>query len=162
MWRAMAVACAVVLNPFMAATADQGGPPRGLRPYLVAISVANLDESIAWYEKALGLRTADKKSFPEQGLKVAFLESEGFRLELVELKGSVSPASCTDVTNPAALRGFGKYAFRVDDLAELAGRFRAMGISILHDFRSAPEARARSIIIKDNEGNWLQFFQGKI
>jgi len=161
MWQVMAVACAAVLNAVTPAVADQSEPPRGLRPYLVAISVANLDESVAWYEKALGLRTADRKSFPEQGLKVAFLESEGFRLELVELKGSVSPGSCTDVTNPAALRGFGKYAFQVDDLAELANRFRAKGIGILRDFRSAPEARGRSIIIKDNEGNWLQFFQGK-
>jgi len=126
----------------------------------VAISVANLDESIAWYEKALGLRTSDRRSFPEHGLKVAFLESEGFRLELVELKGSASPGSCADVTNPA-LRGFGKFAFQVDDLAALAGRFQTMGIGILRDFRSAPEARNRSIIIKDNDGNWLQFFQGK-
>jgi hypothetical protein len=63
------------------------------------------------------------------------------------------------VANPAALRGFGKYAFQVDDLGGVVSAFKRHGTAVLHDFSTDPKPSDRSIIIKDNDGNWLQFFQ---
>ena len=140
-------------------SADPPAVPRGFRPYLVAISVASVDASATWYQETLGLELVEKKAFDEQGIKVAFLKSDGFRLELVELKKSVNPATCTDTSNPAALRGYSKVAFQVDDLGEVVRRLGQHGVSILHDSRSAPLADDRSVIVKDGDGNWLQFFQ---
>lgn len=158
MFRSVCITGALALNAALIAAAAPP-PPRGLRPYLVAVSVANLEASAGWYEDVLGLRVVDKKAFPESGIKIALLEADGFRLELVELRGSVSPSTCTDVSNPAALRGFGKYAFQIDDLAEFVKGLERRGVAILHDARSAPKDGERSVIIKDNDGNWLQFFQ---
>lgn len=140
-------------------SADPSAVPRGMRPYLVAISVASVDASATWYQETLGLQLVEKKTFDEQGIKVALLKSDGFRLELVELKNSVNPASCADTSNPSALRGFSKVAFQVDDLGDVVQRLGQHGVSILHDFRSAPLADDRSVIVKDGDGNWLQFVQ---
>jgi catechol 2,3-dioxygenase-like lactoylglutathione lyase family enzyme len=161
MWRGLACGCLAAAVAAVASPAEKIEAPAGLRPYLVALSVGDIDAAAAWYVRVLGLRIADRKDFPAQGLKVAFLEADAFRLELVELKGSVSPGSCVNVTNPASLRGFGKYAFQVDDVESLVGRLRKAEVSILHDFRSAADPSERSIIVKDNEGNWLQFFERK-
>jgi catechol 2,3-dioxygenase-like lactoylglutathione lyase family enzyme len=156
----LVVGLAMILSASPAAGVDTAQPPRGLRPYLVAISVANLEESAGWYERVLGLRTVEKKDLAQQGLKIAFLESHGLRLELVELKGSVGPGSCADVANPAAIRGFGKFAFQVDRLDEVVAALQKNGAIIIHDFRKSARVEDRSIIIKDPDGNWLQFFQG--
>jgi catechol 2,3-dioxygenase-like lactoylglutathione lyase family enzyme len=157
--RVIAAGVALVFGVSGWALADTREPPRGLRPYLVAVSVASLEESTAWYQRVLGLRIVEKKDFPQQGLKIAFLESQGFRLELVDLKGSVSAGSCADVSNPAALRGFGKYAFQVDALEDVVVSLQKSGVAILHDFRKSATAGDQSVIIKDPDGNWLQFFQ---
>jgi catechol 2,3-dioxygenase-like lactoylglutathione lyase family enzyme len=130
--------------------------PAGMRLATIAISVRSLDASVAWYEGVLGLRLADRKQFPEQGLSVALLESSGLRLELVELKGSVSPGSCTDVSNPASLRGVGKYGFEVADLDATVALLIKRGATIAHDSRAARAPDSRSVIIKDNDGNWLE------
>jgi len=153
------VVSAMLLAFGMSGSGEGAEPPSGLRPYLVAVSVANLDASVAWYANVLGLRVAERKAFPDQGLRVAFLESEGFRLELVELKGSVSPSTCTDVSNPASLRGVGKVAFRVDDLKETVAQLQKRGAVLFRDFRDPATPKRGSVIIKDPDGNWVQFFQ---
>ncbi len=159
MQRIVSLSLVVALGVVGAVSADPSAVPRGMRPYLVAISVASVDASATWYQETLGLQLVEKKTFDEQGIKVALLKSDGFRLELVELKNSVNPASCADTSNPAALRGFSKAAFQVDDLGEVVQRLGQHGVSILHDFRSAPLADDRSVIVKDGDGNWLQFIQ---
>lgn len=159
MQRIAGLGLAVALCVVGAVSADPPAVPRGMTPYLVAISVASVDAAATWYQETLGLQLIEKKAFDEQGITVAVLKSDGFRLELVELKNSVNSASCADTSNPAALRGFSKVAFQVDDLGEVVQRLGRRGVSILHDFRSAPLADDRSVIVKDGDGNWLQFFQ---
>jgi catechol 2,3-dioxygenase-like lactoylglutathione lyase family enzyme len=140
--------------------AEGPAPLAGMRPYLVAISVRSLEQSVAWYEKVLDLHLVEKKAFPDQGLAIAFLESEGFRLELIELRGSVGRAGCVkDPSNPATLQGIGKYAFVVDHLDEVATTLVQRGAKIYFDTRKDPEPSERSVIIQDNDGNWIQFFQ---
>jgi catechol 2,3-dioxygenase-like lactoylglutathione lyase family enzyme len=133
---------------------------KGLAPYLVAISVKNVDDSASWYRRVMDLRLVDAKSFPDRGLRIAFLESDAFRLELVELRDSVSPAKfAPDPTNPASVQGVGKYAFRVDHLDEVVASLNATATPIFLDFTKAPVATDRSVIVRDNDGNWIQFFQ---
>ena len=153
------VVAAMLLAFSMSGCGEGVEPLRGMRPYLVAVSVADLEESVTWYANVLGLRIAERKTFPDQGLRMAFLESEGFRLELVELKGSVSPGSCTDMSNPASMRGVGKVAFQVDDLKQAVAQLQKRGGVLFRDFRNPATPKRGSVIIKDPDGNWVQFFQ---
>jgi lactoylglutathione lyase len=140
-----------------ATSAKTTDPFRGMRPYLVAISVEHLDHSIAWYSNALGLRLVRRMGSPKEEIEVAFLECEGFRLELVELKGSVRPDLVSG--NPASVRGIGKFAFQVDDLDGTVGELGRRGVSLANEFRDSATGKRSSVIVKDPDGNWVQFFQ---
>ncbi|HEX8616823.1 MAG TPA: VOC family protein [Thermoanaerobaculia bacterium] len=138
-------------------------PPRPaarMQPYLVALSVPDVDESIRWYVTNLGFQQKSRAEYPDYGLVIAIVERDGFRVELVALKGSVAPASVVaDHSNPAILQGFNKIAFRVDDLAAWAKEFRGRGVKFQLQETANPQDNSSSFIIVDNNGNWLQFTQ---
>lgn len=49
----------------------------------IAIATTNLDESLALWERALGIRCEHVEELPERGIKVAILPVGGTRIELV-------------------------------------------------------------------------------
>jgi catechol 2,3-dioxygenase-like lactoylglutathione lyase family enzyme len=127
--------------------------PAGLRPHLIGISVRNLDVSVAWYQRMLGFAEADRRQFDDHGLRLAMLDTpDGFRFELVEKRGSVGPATCADICNPALLQGMGKLGFTVADVATLAASLKQKGAEFVLE-------RPGVFIIKDADGNWLAFHQ---
>ncbi len=62
-------------------------------------------------------------------------------------------------SNPASVQGVGKYAFRVVRLEDVVAGLKMSNTPLYLDFTKAPEPRDRNVIIKDNDGNWIQFFQ---
>lgn len=85
----------------------------------IAIFTANMDESIAFYEKIGGaLRQRDSVPAREGEKKLALVEFGGFVLELIE---PPVPAPMQDGTIP-------HFAVYVDDLDETAAAIRAAGV----------------------------------
>jgi hypothetical protein len=60
------------------------------------VTVSNLDVSRKWYEERLGFRLSKNMDLPEHKLRIAFLELNGFTLELIEFQESVSLATITN------------------------------------------------------------------
>jgi len=133
--------------------------PDALRPSLTAISVANLDESVRWYADTLGFTVVTQRAFAGQRLRLAILERDGFRVELVELEGSQPAAKLlpAGAGNPAMIQGFGKLAFTVGDFDAWLARVRRAGVRFQLEPQTNAEDGTRSFIILDNNGNWLQF-----
>lgn len=131
--------------------------PDAPRPYLIAISVPNLDESIAWYERMLGFNVVRTIPVPDQRMRIAIIEREGVRFELVELGGSTPPSTLLPKSggNPALIQGVGKVAFYVADIDAWATSFREKGARF--QIEPAMGKEARTFIVLDNNGNWLQF-----
>jgi catechol 2,3-dioxygenase-like lactoylglutathione lyase family enzyme len=131
-----------------------------LRPYLAGIGVADLAASTTWYEAKLGFEAYRRMDLPEHGLKIAFLRSGSFRLELVEKAGAMPltklvPGLADDMT----VLGLKKLAFEVADIDKVAARFRAQGVRfVVEPFDDAP-MKLRSFIVADPDGNELQFMQ---
>lgn len=47
-----------------------------------AISVADLEESIAWYERVFGFQVLNRSGIPGAGVKVSHMQAPGFLLEI--------------------------------------------------------------------------------
>jgi catechol 2,3-dioxygenase-like lactoylglutathione lyase family enzyme len=137
--------------------------PAAFEPRLVALSVANLDETISWYQENLGFKLRDRKDFPQASLRIAFLELQGFELELVEKRKSVSLAAIQkaipEADDQAKMQGIVKLAFSVADARELAAQMKRRGVRF--EMGLTPSNREPGVIffiVRDNNGNWLQFF----
>jgi len=131
-------------------------------PCLAAICVPELDSSVAWYQKYLGFKKLETITLPE--LRIAFLDLNGFRLEVVEdtraftremLQKRIPELKKLD--NPLA--GIAKIAFNVTDFDTFAARLKSEGVSFQTKIMKAQGTWPRSFIVLDNNGNWIQFFE---
>jgi lactoylglutathione lyase len=85
-----------------------------LRVHHIGIMVSDLERSIAWYQRVLGLKLADRRNLGQTQL--AFLEAENTQIELIQ-DGGAYPGE--GVVNHVA--------FVVDDIEAAVGRLRAAG-----------------------------------
>ena len=134
-----------------------------VEPRLVALSVASLDDTIRWYQQNLGFKLKEQKDFPQASLRIAFLELDGFELELVEDRKSVSFAAIQSALPQAddrsKVQGMVKLAFTVENLEALAARMKDNGVKFQMGLtKSNRESGVSFFIVRDNNGNWLQFF----
>jgi glyoxylase I family protein len=155
-WLLLALACASAF-PAAAAPRPTAAPAT---PFLVALSVADLDRSMAWYGRHLGFSVLERRSFPELKLSLAFLERDGFRLELVALDGSRDRREAApDPANEATLRGYVKLGFLQADIDPTLARLRAAGVPVVVGPFDEPERGLRSAIVTDPDGNLVQLFE---
>lgn len=133
------------------------------QPYLVSISVPNFDETIKWYRDNLGFTVIRQKDLPKLSLRVAFIELNGFQLEVIEFKQSVPfetiQKQFPNVDDRAKVQGFGKLAFLVDDIEAAAARLKRNEVKFIRQISYDEESGTKWFIVVDNSGNWIQFFQ---
>lgn len=77
-------------------------------PALVAISVRDVKAAEGWYARNAGFTVTREIPLADAHMTIAILTRGDFELELVQLDGSVAPASLVPGDNPARIRGFGK------------------------------------------------------
>ncbi len=131
-----------------------------LQPYLAGVAVGDVAASSKWYEAKLGFETYRRMDLPEHGLKIVFLRSGSFRLELVEKAGAVPLRTLVPgLTDEMKVLGLKKLAFAVSDIDKVATRLRGQGVRfVVEPFDDAP-MKLRSFVVADPDGNELQFVQ---
>jgi methylmalonyl-CoA/ethylmalonyl-CoA epimerase len=103
----------------------------------VGIAVADLDEGIAFYEKALGLEVVHREVVESQKVRVAFLQAGGTSLELLEpIGGEGAVAKFLKTRGP----GLHHLAFETGKIGEEMKRLNAAGLPTLE---AAPRPGAR-------------------
>ena len=114
-----------------------------------------LDEarSVQFYEKAFGLKVADRLDFPEFTLVYLSNDENEFELELTINKGT------TEAYNLG--NGYGHLAVSVDDLAAEHARFEAEGLAPrkLVEFAPAGERIARFFFVADPDGYQIEVLE---
>ena len=114
-----------------------------------------LDEarSVAFYEKAFGLRVADRLDFPN--FTLVYLRNSDSEFEL-ELTINKDQTEAYDLGN-----GYGHLAFSVDDLDQEHARFQAEGLAPrkLVEFAPAGEIIARFFFVTDPDGYEIEVLQ---
>lgn len=114
-----------------------------------------LDEarSVEFYDKAFGLKVADRLDFPDFTLLYLSNADSTFELELTVNKGQSEPY---DLGN-----GYGHLAFSVEDAAAERERFEAEGLKPrkLVDFAPGGEVIARFFFVQDPDGYEIEVLQ---
>ena len=126
-----------------AAQSASKGPFSTARPYLVSISVSNLDDAVKWYGDNLGFVVVKKKDLPRYSPRIAFVELNQFQLELIEFKQSVSYESIRkqfpSVDDRSKIQGMEKLAFLVDDVQAAAATLKSKGVRFERNVTDDPE-----------------------
>lgn len=114
------------------------------------IRVLEEDRSVQFYDKAFGLKVADRLDFPDFTLIYLSNPEAEFELELTVNKGQTEPY---DLGN-----GYGHLAVSVDDLDAEHARFEAEGLAPrkLVDFAPAGETVARFFFVADPDGYQIE------
>lgn len=117
------------------------------------IRVLDLDRSIPFYERAFGLRVADRFDFDAFTLVYLRNDENDFELELTLNKGRTEPYELGD--------GYGHIAFCVDDLDAEHARFKRLGLQPrdIKEFHRDGALMARFFFVQDPDGYQIEVLQ---
>lgn len=122
-----------------------------------AISVEDLEESIAWYERVFGFTVVDRSEIPGTGIKVSHMQGPGFLLEIFCAPGQAPLAEDRKVPNrDLLLRGNKHISFGVPDAHILLDEFKALGVNVA---MIAEVDGTYGVFINDNTGNLIEIFE---
>lgn len=128
------------------------------KPYAVTISVENIDEQARWYRETLGFTEIARQLGDRNGLGYAILERRGYHIELVHDGRARSGVFRPDPPAHTTLFGVTQLVFETSDLAGLKTALAARGAILTGDVQQGPDG-ARSVYLRDPEGNLVQFLQ---
>ena len=120
-----------------------------------AVSVLDLDASIAWYTKHLGF-TVDSRG--ENDVRAgALLSKPGSLLELAEFSGVVEFGALNQDLESHQVAGVFKLGFVVEDIEVAFADLQASGAPILFGIVTASDGR-KTFGVTDPDGNIVQYF----
>lgn len=97
----------------------------------LGIAVKSLDETIPYYEKALGLKCEHREEVPSQKVRTAFFHAGEVHLELLEPTSPDSPIAKFLEKNPAG--GIHHIAFATSDIDGQLKQASGAGVKLIHE-----------------------------
>jgi metallo-beta-lactamase class B len=127
----------------------------------VALSVPNIAESIAWYEKMLGFKgTVRGQPSPSARQIVADLRRGNITIELFQVADAAPlPESRKNPSEDFRTHGVKHFGFEVKNLPAVLAELKAKGVKTAFDMRDAPTERFA--FISDNAGNAIELIEHK-
>jgi lactoylglutathione lyase len=115
------------------------------------LNVSNLDRSIDFYVKHLGLRFVNRREIKQNNAEIAFLkDEEGGAIELTHWR---------DKKTLVEGDNFDHIAFGVEDVDATVAMLRKNGVTIAMEPYSLQGSTSKIAFIKDPDGNWLELIQ---
>ena len=152
---------ALLLLAAIAAPNNVASPVTSAQGAFFALSVPDADAAATWYSDKLGLKVIMRP--PERnGTQVIIVGGGGLIVELIEQQGSVSlKEAAPAVKHDTMVLGVFKAGVIVNDLDSLIAALKARGVPIaMGPFPRSAEQRA-NLIIRDNNGNYIQFAESR-
>jgi lactoylglutathione lyase len=126
---------------------------RTLRILHTCLNVSNLDNSIEFYTKRLGLNFVNRREIKQNNAEIAFLKDDsGAALELTHWRDK---KSLTEGDK------FDHIAFEVNDVGAAVKKFKAEGVTIAMEPYSLQGSTSKIAFIKDPDGNWLELIHAQ-
>jgi lactoylglutathione lyase len=124
----------------------------------VSIRTSNMERSIGFYEKYLGLKLVMRREIPQNNAEIAFLESEGtnFKLELTWFRNQkkFEQEEYED-------RLFDHLAFVTDDMDSIIENMRAGGVTITDEPFTLGTTGSRIAFVEDPDGILIELIEKK-
>jgi catechol 2,3-dioxygenase-like lactoylglutathione lyase family enzyme len=137
-----------------------GSPPAAIAANgaFAALSVHDLQASVRWYCETLDMHVV--LSIPKKdGVAVAVAEGRGLIVELIENERSLPLSQAApSLQERVLLNGPFKFGVIVDDFDGTLALLRSRHADIAYGPYAATSDQRANVIIRDNEGNLLQFF----
>jgi lactoylglutathione lyase len=123
------------------------------KPIHIMVRVLDEEKSIDFYDKAFGLKVADRFDFPEFTLAYLRNPEVDFEVELTVNKGRAEPYKHGD--------GYGHVAFAVEDLDGEHARFEALGLGPepIKEFYREGSLMARFFFVTDPDDYRIEMLQ---
>jgi lactoylglutathione lyase len=117
------------------------------------LNVSDLDGSIEFYTKRMGLKFVSRREIKQNNAEIAFLRDEsGAALELTRWREKKTLAEGDN---------FDHIAFEVDDVETTVKELKAEGVAIAMEPFSFQGSTSKIAFIKDPGGNWLELIQAE-
>ncbi|HQO38423.1 MAG TPA: VOC family protein [Candidatus Omnitrophota bacterium] len=118
----------------------------------IAISVGNLQRSIAFYRKFFGVRQTARYSFNDKGMTIALLKRGNITLELFEFKKRRPlPQYRKTLDNDLRTLGVKHFSFETNNITAAYNKFKKARVKFAADLRSFVDGRSY-FFIKDPDG----------
>lgn len=120
----------------------------------VAIVVTDLDASVNWYETNLGLHEVKRGKSPRLPAETVVLAGHNLFVELIHHHGKQLPRVDNEASVPRLLKAGAIVESNDFDAIVVYVQKRGIDTAVFED----KEMGARSFLLRDNEGNLIQFF----
>ena len=128
--------------------------------YFSALIVNDIDVSIAWYTDIMGLETLNKQESPDAGFKQANLKGGTILIELIELdKAQAAKDIIPNYTTKTRIEGFFKIGFSIANFDTWIKHLKLKKVEFHGTVVTDKTTGKRMVIIKDPDGNRIQFFE---
>lgn len=126
----------------------------------LGIAVRSLDESIAYYENALGLHCEGREEVKSQKVRTAFFEVGEVHIELLEPTAPDSPIAKFIEKNG---EGIHHVAFRTDNISGQLSQAKEAGLKLIHEepFEGAADKLVAFLHPKSTHGVLTEFCMPK-
>jgi len=126
----------------------------------VGIAVPDLDEAIAFYAQAFGVRSVHEETNEEQGVREAML-AVGDGETRIQLLAPLTPESTIAKFIGRSGPGLQQLAFRVADVEAVSATLRERGLRLLYDApkRGTADSRVNFVHPKDAGGVLVELVQ---
>ena len=126
----------------------------------VALSVPNIAETIAWYEKMLGFKGTVRGGQPGARQQVADLRRGNITIELFQLPDAAPlPESRKNPSEDFRTHGVKHFGFEVKNLPAVLAELKAKGVKMAFEMRDTPTTAFA--FISDNAGNAIELIEHK-
>ena len=115
------------------------------------LNVSNMDRSLDFYSKQMGLNFVSRREIKQNNAEIAFLTDEA--------GGAIELTHWRDKKNLVEGDNFDHIAFDVQDVQGTVERLRAQGVTIAMEPYSLQGSSNKLAFIKDPDGNWLELIQ---
>ena len=126
----------------------------------VGVAVPDLDEAIAFYRDAFGMRVAHEETNEEQGVREAMV-AVGDSGSFIQLLAPLSPESTIAKFLDRSGPGIQQMAYRVTDVEQVSAILRERGLRLLYDEprRGTSDSRINFVHPKDAGGILLELVE---